>query len=271
MPKPAATCLVVTQVDERFIAFCCVGLLACLFFGRGRAAASTPAPDGDPLQDGKGGFAVVELFTSEGCSSCPPADDVLRDLAAEAKRSDSRIYPLAFHVDYWDSLGWPDPFGSTAWTDRQHAYARALGQQGVYTPELIVNGRDAFVGSDASRARRSIDAARHAAVQAKIELRTTSSNAETSVDFVVSGAPKGTVLRLALVQVAAESRVRARENAGRTLRHANVVRAFRTMDLGGGASGRAAFSKMPGGSAAIIAYVQDPKTMRIVGATQAPL
>ena len=85
-------------------------------------------------------FAVVELFTSQGCSSCPGAEAVLRDLSAHARESGLRIIPIEWHVDYWDRLGWPDPFGDPEHSQRQRRYARALGQRGPYTPQIIVNG-----------------------------------------------------------------------------------------------------------------------------------
>src|SRR5215831_4040250 len=88
-------------------------LAASTTFGCSRADASTPSAEGKAANANGAGFAVVELFTSEGCSSCPPADDVLRELAQEASRTGERVYPLAFHVDYWNGLGWPDPYSAT--------------------------------------------------------------------------------------------------------------------------------------------------------------
>jgi len=95
------------------------------------ALSSGPAPAIDPQR----GPLVVELFTSQGCSSCPPADRLLGDLANQAD-----VVALSFHVDYWDRLGWKDPFASRGTTARQHSYARALAQPYVYTPEMVVNG-----------------------------------------------------------------------------------------------------------------------------------
>jgi hypothetical protein len=258
-------------VRARFVGFRWIGLLASLFVGCGRAAASTPVPENETRTPGATGFAVVELFTSEGCSSCPPADDVFRDLASEAKRTGSRVYALAFHVDYWNSLGWPDPYSSASSTDRQRAYARALRQQGVYTPEMIVNGREGFVGSDASRARRLVEASRRGPAGTAVELRPMLIERRPSVDFSVADPPAGSVLQLALVQVAAESHVAAGENEGKTLRHAHVVRALRTIDLDRNRSGRATFPKVAdrAGSVAVVGFVQNPESMAVWGAAQA--
>ena len=97
-------------------------------------------------------FAVVELFTSEGCSSCPPAEALLNQIHPRAAKSGQRIYTLAFHVDYWDRLGWKDPFSEAAYSQRQNSYANGFGEDRIYTPQMIVNGRGGFVGSDAGEA-----------------------------------------------------------------------------------------------------------------------
>ena len=98
---------------------------------------------------------IVELFTSQGCSSCPPADRVLSALGRD-KSDGVTIIPLAFHVDYWNSIGWADPFSSSRWSARQNAYAAAMHSSQVYTPQLLVNGRAQFVGSDEQRIRAEI-------------------------------------------------------------------------------------------------------------------
>ena len=99
---------------------------------------------------------VIELFTSQGCSSCPPADRLLGRLAHDGSVGGRPVAPLAFHVDYWDDLGWPDPFALPAWTERQRSYAHALGDDRVYTPELVVGGRAGMVGSNVPRVLRAI-------------------------------------------------------------------------------------------------------------------
>src|SRR3954467_1004983 len=129
------------------LALCLLGLpLAC-----GRAAGEPRPPAEGPV--------VLELFTSQGCSSCPPAERLLSKLAAAGTLGDRTVAPLAFHVDYWNDLGWADPFSLPAWTERQHQYARALGGNRVYTPELVVGGATGMVGSDASAVRQAIQRA----------------------------------------------------------------------------------------------------------------
>jgi hypothetical protein len=183
------------------------------------ARAQEPASNGRPE-----GFAVVELFTSEGCSSCPPADALLGDLV---QSGGGALYALAFHVDYWDELGWKDRFASAANTERQRAYARSFAERGLYTPQMIVNGTDEFTGSDRSRAHTTIAHAlgRPAPVSLSIDVLPTE-RSSVSIAYHAQGAPGGAVLNVAVVQRTTSSQVKAGENAGRVLHHTNVVEAF---------------------------------------------
>src|SRR5215218_5205436 len=100
---------------------------------------------------------VVELFTSEGCSSCPPADSVLRKLAAAGgDTTGADVIALGMHVTYWDRLGWKDPFSLAAATERQQSYSRVFGEDRVYTPQVVVDGQDEMIGSDEAAIRRAI-------------------------------------------------------------------------------------------------------------------
>jgi hypothetical protein len=238
--------------------------------GCSRAAAALPSNDNHAASDG---FAVVELFTSESCSSCPPADDVLRELAADAAQSGRHVYPLAFHVDYWNDLGWRDRFSSALATRRQNAYSQTFGQHSVYTPQMIVNGRDAFVGSERQRALQSIETALTESPPARIALQPITLPGAFAVDYTISSAPPGANLQAALVERQAVSQITSGENAGRTLRHANVVREFQTLSASENSKGRISFAVPSGNSARyeVIAYLQDPTTMRVSAAARADL
>jgi hypothetical protein len=252
-------------------ALTCASLFAC-------RSASAPVPEAradEPPGGGVGGIAVVELFTSEGCSSCPPADEVLGDLS---RRNDRPIYPLGFHVDYWDNLGWPDRAASPDNTARQKAYAHAFGAGGLYTPQMIVDGTEQFTGSDRARADAAVGRAlaRRASVRLSIHPRRTGSDAVT-VDYVAQGAPAESVLNVAVVQREASTAVRAGENAGKTLRHANVVRAFVSAPLSSAAGSISA--QLPAGwprdGAEVVAFVQrssaDGGGMPVLGAARSSL
>ncbi len=237
--------------------------------GIAEARADEPAGGGT-----SSGEAVVELFTSEGCSSCPPADALLADLA-NTKRP---VFALAFHVDYWDDLGWVDRFASPENTDRQRTYARSFGARGLYTPQMIVNGTESFTGSDRSRAQQSVAQAlaRPASVPLSIGVRATTSDS-VAVDWNAPGAPAGAVIDVAIVERSTSTDVRAGENAGRVLRHANVVRAFVVAPIAARPASLVvrvpAAMRRDGGE--VIAYVQGPATppggMPVLGSARAAL
>lgn len=207
--------------------------------------------------------AVLELFTSEGCSSCPKADALFADIVAAAERERSPVYALAFHVDYWDSLGWKDAFSSVKYSERQRWYADRTAASSVYTPELVVGGSEFFVGSDRNRARSAIDRSLAVPWNAAVSL---SSDAQGHVAYRVVGGPRPARLNLALVQRHAVSKVTSGENSGSTLNHANVVRDFQEMAVGRDATGTWT-PRLPGLQPLwVTAYLQDERTLAIVGA-----
>lgn len=240
-----------------WIALACLAVAGCRPMDPGGIAE---ARADEPAAAARG-VAVVELFTSEGCSSCPPADTVLARLA----NPDGGVYALAFHVDYWDDLGWRDPFASPEFTDRQKAYARTLGGQGLYTPQMIVNGTEQFTGSDGARANESIARAlaRPATVSLSVAARGTASGAVV-IDCKAQNAPADAVVDIAVVERATSSDVRAGENAGRVLRHANVVREFAVAPIGAGAASVIVHvpASLRRGGGEVIAYVQRPNGSR---------
>ena len=174
----------------------------------GQAAAQTVADVG---------AVVVELYTSQGCSSCPPADELLRQLAANPD-----VIALSMHVDYWDYLGWKDKFAQAAFTDRQKAYARAAGDRMIYTPQMVVGGTDRIVGSDAGAVAATISA--HSGQKRTVRLNLTREG-----DRVVIRAeavpPSDRSFRVQLVRYRDSSTVAISrgENAGHEITYSNVV------------------------------------------------
>jgi hypothetical protein len=179
---------------------------------------------------------VVELFTSEGCSSCPPADAYLGELA---KRPG--VIALSFHVDYWNRLGWTDPFSSAAATARQKGYAESLKQSYVYTPEMVVDGRVHEAGSRREKMEALIDAARANAVF-PVVLARKSDGAFEAVLPAAGGATTDATVWLVLYDRSQTVAVKTGENGGRTITHANVVRDIRRV---GGWTGQAARLVLP--------------------------
>lgn len=177
------------------------------------------------------GFAVLELFTSEGCSSCPPADRLLRDVIEDSQEKGLDVYALSFHVDYWNRLGWKDPYSSSAYSDRQRTYARALNSN-VYTPQLVVNGKDEFVGSNRTKAAMSIKKALNSPLQdITIDFEAKIMGNSLSYRYKTEGKLTGTILNVALVESGLSQNVSRGENRGKILRHDNVVRAFETVEI----------------------------------------
>jgi hypothetical protein len=166
---------------------------------------------------------VVELFTSEGCSSCPPADTLLVELAS---RPD--ILALSFHVDYWDGLGWKDPFSSREATQRQERYKTLLDLATVYTPQIVVDGRWQAVGSDRGEVQRALDVARRDHANMPIALTVDRNNARIKLNRA-SDAPSASVLLIGFDRRHVD-KVKGGENGGRTLAHADVVRGVDEID-----------------------------------------
>ena len=161
--------------------------------------------------------AVVELFTSQGCSSCPPADDYL---ATIADRDD--VIALSLHVDYWDYLGWKDKFATPAFTDRQHLYARATGQRTVYTPQVIVSGQDQVVGSDPGKISGLIRA--HNAKAASVLLTLMRSGGSVKIAAqALTRLPTGMVVSLVRYIPTETVSIERGENTGRTIEYRNIV------------------------------------------------
>jgi hypothetical protein len=243
----------------------------------GALIAATPVPHTTPVPPPKG-FAVVELFTSEGCSSCPPADALVARIQQESKGEP--VYILAFHVDYWDRQGWKDAFSDATYTQRQKQYASWFNLQSIYTPQIVVNGEKEFVGSEEATLRKAIDNGLQTNSPAQLTLSGIRLD-QGKVDWQyqtrdASGASLSLVV--AVVQRSATTNVKAGENNGRTLAHIQIVRAFLTSAVNGGDKGGdkgAGYLPLPQGvnphDEELIAFLQNTSNGHIIAATSASL
>jgi hypothetical protein len=174
-----------------------------------------------PVVNKENGFAVIELFTSEGCSSCPPADRLVEQVSRDY--ADKNVLVLSYHVDYWDGLGWKDRFSSAANTERQNIYAEIFHLNSVYTPQAVINGATEFTGSDKARmndALQDLKAPQTFSISARAE--------EEKINVSVSDIQlrSDEELVIALVEKQDSTKVRSGENEGRSLHHINIVRNY---------------------------------------------
>jgi hypothetical protein len=224
--------------------------------------------------------AVVELFTSEGCSSCPPADENLKHIAKLAAETKQNVIVLSFHVDYWNRLGWKDPFSSSAFSKRQSEYAKVLKSESVYTPQMIVNGTSEFVGSDRRFAEKAIrDALADPAIhRVELSISEIGPDGKRSVNYKIDGplAASGSVsaelLNIAVVAQSEKVSVKSGENRGKTLSHIGVVRSLITIPLTS-AKGfvRIDSTQLTLPQSRIIGYVQSKVTGKVTGAASLDL
>jgi hypothetical protein len=211
---------------------------------------------------------LVELFTSEGCSSCPPADALLARLDAKQPVDGAQVIVLSEHVTYWNSLGWRDPFSSDAMTERQQQYAARFGLGEVYTPQVVVDGAAELVGSDERGLTRAIA---KAAGKPKSALTIVhAERADGVVRFALEGdAGSGSEVMIALAQDAAASSVARGENGGRVLHHVAVVRTLEALGKGVG-DGRELTVKLPAQEAAgpmrLVVFYVDRRSGHVTGA-----
>lgn len=211
------------------------GFLALLGMGLGIGETRESRPTAH-VSGSANSTVIVELFTSEGCSSCPPADSLLKKLSEEAAIPGVEIIALEEHVDYWDHLGWKDPFSSSAFTERQNDYARKFGNGGAYTPQMVIDGQKEVVGSRSQEARELIQ---KAAGQPKLAIRLTraagSGNEKAAFDIDIAGTTalsggKEAELWVAVTEKNLHTDVKAGENSGERLQHAAVVRSLRKVE-----------------------------------------
>lgn len=264
-------------------------LAAVAVFAHGAGARSGMAEgDGDALPDLRGdGPVVVELFTSQGCSSCPPADRLLTRLGARPGLR-SRLFPLAFHVDYWNHIGWTDPFSSKRWSERQRRYARELSGGRVYTPQLVVNGRAETVGNQEEEVIELVRRALAREPAASLHVRLPAPESPETLRARVTakmmrppqhGRRRPLDLLVALYQEDLTTPVPRGENQGRTLENDYVVRHLERageLPARAGAETEASVTfelepDWPRPDLGVVAFVQDPRTLIIQGAARATL
>ncbi|HET7108163.1 MAG TPA: DUF1223 domain-containing protein [Candidatus Acidoferrum sp.] len=249
-----------------------------LFFNIGRTKGSgVPREPGD-----KARVVVVELFTSEGCSSCPPADALLKELSEQQKVDGAQIVALEEHVDYWNHLGWRDPYSTAEFSERQNDYSRVFGTDGVYTPQMVVDGQREFVGSRSLAAREAIQKAANEP-KAEITIATAGGSTPGRAGFEVQIKNLGgislrgeTELWIAVTEKNLQTDVKAGENSGETLKHAAVVRSLKKVDTvrdPAGYSRQVQIALNPGWkkeNLAVVAFLTEKTTRKIIGATSTP-
>ncbi len=230
----------------RLIVICSMALAAAALFD----AATEPKQLAARLGSAP---VVVELFTSQGCSSCPPADELLGTIARDSALR-GHVIPLAFHVDYWNRLGWRDPFSSAEWSQRQALYVRSFGLSGAYTPQAVVNGSHELVGSSAGALFAAIE---------KESKRTPVASLRIADGMVDVDSPRALELIALAVDESQTTKVARGENGGRTLVNYAIVKKLVRL---GSVQGHVQ-QQLPEGTSVVL--LQDAKTMRIETAAAA--
>jgi hypothetical protein len=246
-------------------------------FGRSTGAAA-PRDPGSPSH-----LVIVELFTSEGCSSCPPADALLKELSEQQKMNGVQIVALEEHVDYWNHLGWKDPYSAAEFSQRQSDYAQVFGTDGVYTPQMVVDGQSELVGSRSAAAREAIHKAANQP-KAEIVLGAGANSSPGKPAFEVQIKSLGgisvrgeTELWIAVTEKGLQTDVKAGENSGETLKHAAVVRSLRKIETlrdPAGYDRQLQIAVDPGWkkeNLAVVVFLAEKSSHRIVGAAASSL
>jgi hypothetical protein len=229
---------------------------------------------------------IVELFTSEGCSSCPPADALLSRLETEQPIRSAEVIAIEEHVDYWDQQGWRDPFSSFEWTERQRTYAEVLRDHGVYTPEMVVDGNSGLVGS---RGQESLQQIQEAASRNKVPVSVVinpsekKNHAEVRVGVgpiaEAQNAREPAEVWLAVTESGLHSAVRGGENDGRDLYHGPVMRKLQKVGIAErgkeqaftGTVNISLENQWNVRNLSVVAFVQEKRSRRILGAASTKL
>ncbi len=218
-------------------------------------------------QQASASFAIVELFTAEGCSSCPAADALLGEMTGILKKEGKNILPLSFHVDYWNNYGWVDPYSNETFTNRQKKYMSVLNLPQLYTPQAIVNGEYEFTGSNPFAFRENCLHACSEVTEYAIDAGMQLENNKIHLRYALNKLPRHAVLNIALAEDHVERFIAAGENKNKTLQHTNVVRSFTTIEPA--AKGEYSMdvpSNFDVNGFSLIVYLQDQKSMKIIAA-----
>ena len=250
---------------------------ACALLVTHAVPFSTFAQDVAPSKPAS--IAIVELFTSEGCSSCPPADALLRQINLKHTNAGQLIVGISEHVTYWNNLGWKDPYSSPLFTERQSVYASRLSPEGSYTPQMVLNGRDQFVGSDGGALERALrEDTRRAHLDLRIITSTLSADG-VDVKFSFSGqTSKPLDVVAVLTDDADRSNVLRGENSGRLLQHVSVARSLTKVATVAGDAEKSIHLSLPEGFQVtaspghhLVLFVQEAHQGTILGAATASL
>ena len=214
-------------------------------------------------------IAVIELFTSQGCSSCPPADKLLAQTIKNS--SGKKIFALSFHVDYWNRLGWPDPFSNAAFSKRQNDYVNALHTNGAYTPQIVVNGIKEFVGSDKTSLNRTLNEELNNKSNANFSKLSVlvMADKKLKISYTLQGKFADCKINVALISKTETTVIKRGENGGTTLTNENVVKQFVTEKAN--STGEITLATSPAyinENLGVIIYVQQ-NDFKIIGAAMA--
>ncbi len=267
-----------TAIRCLFLSLLAIGSAGLLVAEEGEGSGQMPAP------------VLLETFTSEGCSSCPPVGDFLGQVAAKAREQKAPVYCLAWHVDYWDYLGWKDAYADPVYVQRQERYVEALRLRGKATPQVIMNGHQVLGGVGLRNIMNFLEngfAQPKSALMA-IEEREPGADA-VAVTVVAKGLLQGVELGAAVAERDLSSEVTAGENKGKTLTHHCTVRGFAAAPLNQKDVGESPVGKQAGmitvrqtiavpipegvdrDKAQVVVFLQDPTTMRVIAAHGTPL
>jgi hypothetical protein len=214
-------------------------------------------------------FAIVELFTSEGCAACPAAEAVMLKVSNEMEKAGKNVFFLEYHVDYWNNKGWNDPYSKYQFTIRQENYSRVIAEKEMYTPQIIVNGGAGFIGSKEPLLRSSISNALSEPPKVNVKITGDSiANDTLFISYTTSIVNANYVLRVAITEDNLTSTATKGENAGRTFHHNDVVRTLFSVDKPE-LKGMIAVPLRrvnPGETTKLILFIQHKQTMKIYGA-----